>query len=226
MSESLGPYLLGPNDTLENGIYTGDARDLAKVIPDESVDLIFTDPVYQNIDDYRWLAETGARVLKDGGSLLAWVTVLSQYDLKPLIGKRLGFCAPLTYVKVGKTYAMFSRRLFVWTTPCLWFAKGKAVNSYMPDTVVSTQSTVGTHKWNKNPEAVLTWLAAFAGIVFDPFTGGGTVPAVCKMLGRQYLAFEIEPATAELARERVRNTQPPLFVEEPRQAEFEEAGWL
>ena len=37
----LGPYLLGPNDTPENGIYTGDARELAKAIPDESVDLIF-----------------------------------------------------------------------------------------------------------------------------------------------------------------------------------------
>jgi len=47
-----------------NQIVTGDARVLAERIPDESIDLIFTDPVYQNIDDYRWLAETAARVLK------------------------------------------------------------------------------------------------------------------------------------------------------------------
>ena len=44
--DSLGPYLLGPNNTPENGIYTGDAWELARAIPDESVDLIFTDPVY------------------------------------------------------------------------------------------------------------------------------------------------------------------------------------
>jgi hypothetical protein len=55
--ERLGPYLLGPNDTDENGIYCGDARELAKAIPDESVDLIFTDPIYDRIDDYRWLRE-------------------------------------------------------------------------------------------------------------------------------------------------------------------------
>ena len=36
---TLGPYDL-------NTIITGDARELAKAIPDESVDLIFTDPVY------------------------------------------------------------------------------------------------------------------------------------------------------------------------------------
>jgi DNA modification methylase len=53
--------------------------------------------------------------------------------------------------------------------------------------------------------------------VFDPFTGGGTVPAVCKMLNRQYLAFEINSKTAELARERVRITQPPLPIEYPEQ---------
>ena len=28
----LGPYELGPNDTPENGIYTGDARELARAI--------------------------------------------------------------------------------------------------------------------------------------------------------------------------------------------------
>lgn len=220
MSDRLGRYLLGPNDTPENGIYTGDAKLLSKAIPDESVDLIFTDPVYQNIDDYRWLAETAARVLKQRGSLLVWSSTISQYEIKPLIEQHLKFCAPLTYIKIANTYAMFSRKLFVWATPLLWFAKGKAANHFMPDTVVSARQTAGRHKWNKNPEAILTWLTAFEGFVFDPFTGGGTVPAVCKMLGRRYLAFEIDPDVAETARERVRNTQMPLFVLEPEQGEM------
>jgi len=34
MVDTLGPYLLGPNDTAENGIYTGDSRELAPVLPD------------------------------------------------------------------------------------------------------------------------------------------------------------------------------------------------
>jgi predicted methyltransferase len=70
-SAHLGPYLLGPNDE-NQGIYTGDARELARAIPDESVDLIFTDPVYQNLDDYRWLAETAARVLKPDSACLVF----------------------------------------------------------------------------------------------------------------------------------------------------------
>ena len=47
----LGPFELGYNDT-NQGIYTGDARELCEEIPSESIDLIFTDPVYQNMDDY------------------------------------------------------------------------------------------------------------------------------------------------------------------------------
>ena len=64
----------------------------------------------------------------------------------------------------------------------------------------------------------MSYVRALGGtIVFDPFTGGGTVPAVCKMLGRRYLAFEIDPEVAQRARDRVRDTQPPLFVPEPEQ---------
>jgi DNA modification methylase len=46
--------------------------------------------------------------------------------------------------------------------------------------------------------------------VFDPFTGGGTVPAACKTLKRNYIAFEIDEEMAVSAQERVDNTQPPL----------------
>ena len=40
------------------------------------------------------------------------------------------------------------------------------------------------------------------------------------MLGRHYVAFEIDPNVAERARERVANTQMPLFVPEPEQMEM------
>ena len=53
-----------------NHIYTGDAKELTKDIPNESIDLIFTDPVYQNLDDYEWLAQEAARLLKPNSTLL------------------------------------------------------------------------------------------------------------------------------------------------------------
>ena len=40
-----------------NQIYNGDSRELINGIPDNLVDLIFTNPVYENVVDYRWLSE-------------------------------------------------------------------------------------------------------------------------------------------------------------------------
>jgi len=46
----------------------------------------------------------------------------------------------------------------------------------------------------------------------------GNVKIAAKALNRKYLAFEIDPDVAETARQRVRQTQPPLFVlPEPQQ---------
>lgn len=40
-------------------------------------------------------------------------------------------------------------------------------------------------------------------LVFDPFTGSGTVPAVCERLNRRFIACEINPQYAKVARQRV-----------------------
>jgi len=229
MVERLGPYLLGPNDTPENGIYTGDSRELARAIPDESVDLIFTDPVYQNIDDYRWLAETGARVLKPDSACLVFCGI--GYLPNTLASLQEG---GLTYrwtfgavrPKGFPSSRFFPKGFSNWQC-CLWFEKGQSspVLTISDITFSDNGKRMTYHEtWSKNITPYAHWLMRFTNgvsVIFDPFTGGGTVPAVCKMLGRNYLAFEIEPDTAELARERVRQTQPPLFVPAPEQAEFE-----
>lgn len=194
-------------------ILLGDAKKLIDKVDDGSIDLVFADPVYQNLDDYRWLSKVAERVLKPTGSLLVWCTIINQYDIKPIVEKRLRFEAPLMYTVESNTYAMFSRKLFVWGTPCLWFSKGNPQNDYMPSGVVSRQKTAGVHKWNKNPEAIKVWvkgLTDVGDIVLDPFTGGGVVPAVCKEMGRKCIAFEMDEDAYNLAIERVKMIQMPL----------------
>ena len=72
------------------------------------------------------------------------------------------------------------------------------------------------HAWGQDESTARYFIDCFlpkaGGIVLEPFAGGGTTPAVCRTWGWHYLAFEIDPATAERARERVHNTQPPLFI--------------
>jgi len=206
-----------PPDLLDT-IVTGDARELAARIPDGSVDLVFTDPVYDRLDDYRWLAETAARVLRPGGNCLAFVNAKWLPFLLASVPTHL---PPLACVQTSGPSPM-NGRIIAKTYYLAWWGSGALVG-YMPDGYIGTAwgNVDGqNHRWTKNPKYLRVVLRAFTApdaVVYDPFTGGGTVPAVCKMLGRHYIASEIDPATADLARARVANTQPPLFVAEPEQ---------
>ena len=218
MPDMLGPYPL-------DSIVTGDARVLSAAIPDESIDLVFTDPVYSQIDDYRWLAETAARGLKPEGNCLVWGftsdIARNLAAMTPILNYRYLLC----WRRFGSIYHGTSKMLAVGTY-ALWLDKNggglmyKTIADLTDESQARTKRDNGSHKWSK-PKGILSkWIAAYTsqdGIVFDPFTGGGTVPAVCKQLGRQYLAFELEPGVAEMARTRVLNTQPPLFVLPPEQ---------
>ena len=209
--DKLGPYLLGPHDTPENGIYTGDARELAKAIPDESVDLIFTDPVYDRVDDYRWLAETGARALKPSGQLAFYQAHIYYLDSMRAIDTSLKFRWIGTEQKIGTQTTIWGQRVLCRTRHVFFYYKPPAIfNTWLVDYINRMPDGKGNHIWSKH-SGIEKWIKQLEGeIIFDPFAGGGTVPAVCKMLGRRYLAFEIDPDTAELARKRVRQTQPPL----------------
>ena len=216
----LGPYLLGPNDE-NQGIYTGDARELAKAIPDESVDLIFTDPVYQNIEDYRWLAETAARVLKPDSACLVWFDIPNFPLCFDALRTHLAFAEFLHWQRHG--HLAPGRTGITVISPCLWMEKGHS-KTYKKMANWKSTTNAGpnarTHAWGKPDTLIAKWTDAFTQLgstVLDFFSGSGVVPAVCKSLGRRWLAFEIDPDTAERARERVRNTQPPLFVMEPEQ---------
>ena len=224
----LGPYELGPSDMPENGIYYGDARELAKAIPDESVDLIFTDPVYDRIDDYRWLAETATRVLKMDRACLVWFDE-PNFDAayRAVVSNDLTFTAFMHWQRHG--HIAPSRSGITVISPCLWLEKGrsrtyKRIANWCPSNNAGLNvSRYQWHRWGKPAIVVKKWLDAFTladMAVVDFFAGAGPIPAVCKMLGRKYLAFEIDPETCEMARERVRNTQPPLFVPEPQQVEM------
>lgn len=218
----IGPYEL-------DCIVTGDARLLAQALPDESIDFIFTDPVYERVEDYAWLAETAARVLKPNSACLAWIGTFALPDVLDAMRPHLAFRWQLIEYRSNEIKHSPNPTGKCVYACCLWFDKGKMRPKFAFDLrAVSVFGQSSNYKWSKPPVTIEYWTERFTNhdaVVFDPFTGGGTVPAVCKMLGRHYLAFEIDPATAERARERVHDTQPPLPLVLPEQAGMFRAGW-
>lgn len=178
--------------------------------------------MYDRIEDYEWLAESAVRVLKPDRACLVWQAVKWMPQTLMTMGCNLNYkWTFIWYQSNRRGHADFGYPLY---TPLFWYEKGKSQVRYpVQDIKAIPFSGNNNHLWQKQHQIIVGYLDAFTfldSIILDPFTGGGTVPAVCKMLSRNYLAFEIDPETADLARERVRLTQPPLPIEMPEQLEL------
>lgn len=221
----LGPYTLGPNNSPLVGIYHGDAYQLAAQIPDETVDLILTDPVYDRIEDYVFAAQVAARVLKPNRACLMWQG--QQNIAATMIALQNG---PLVYRWLMGWYASNNMQMYgaigrKWA-PLLRYDKGKAkprAHRDLWDAPLKTGKGAYNHKWAKRLEPLEHWIGAFTkpeGIVLDLFMGGGSLAAACVRTGRHYLGFEIDGPTVQLARARAREAERPLFVLDPTPLDF------
>lgn len=216
MTDRLGPFLLGPNDTPENGIYTGDARELAKAIPDGSVDLIVTDPPYtkEYLPLYSWLGKIAARVLKPQGFLLVYAGVYWKDEVMKRMRENMAYYFDFVVVNSGNSPILWHRKII---------SRHKSILAYAGDgakprtNVLSFWRGGGEdkryHTWGQDESSCRYYMDCFSKpgeLVVDFFLGGGTTAYVAIVLGRRYLAFEIDPDVAETARQRVRNVQPLL----------------
>jgi hypothetical protein len=208
----LGPYEL-------NQIYTGDARELGEGIPNESVDLIFTDPPYlkEYLYLYEWLAEFSARVLKPEGFLMTYVGGYWKDEIMSYMRPHLDYFWDYTLI-MGDNASMVWQRLTI--------ARAKALLCYRPKGGIGMPRTsilgmytgsghaTGYHNWQQDEDTARYYIDCFThsgDLVLEPFTGGGTTQAVCKVLGRPCVGFEIDPESAEVARKRVDSTKQLIY---------------
>lgn len=225
---NLGPYKLGYNENKERGIYHGNSFDLIEDVPDESVNLIYTDPVYDDMEQYAWLAAIAGRVLVDGGSLVAYIGI--GYYPETLEAMKAGYGVSWRWRLTTRTVRAkeFHGRFAVMTQEAVWYEKGKAkLYQSLFEFNYSTQKgyyNVDGSNWGKGIDSIQFHINALTkpgDVVLDPFAGSGTTAAVCKMLSRRYLCFEIDSDVVQMARHNVAQTQTPLPLPEPEQARME-----
>jgi DNA methylase/ParB-like nuclease domain len=201
----------------------GDFREVASKLKTSSIDLIFTDPPYneKSLWTYKDLAKIADRVLKPGGSL---VTYIGQYALPDILARILGnsnlsywweFCIQLE----GPFARHFDRQIVVKWKPLLWFVKGsrpsnpsfpKAGNdkkNYLSDLILSKKPDKQFHSWGQSQteaEHVINFLTAENELVLDPFLGGGTTAVVCMKLCRRFIGIDIDRKVLENTRANLR----------------------
>jgi DNA modification methylase len=199
-------------------IHVGDCRGLQGEIPDECIDLIMTDPPWDDVNWMGWIAEIAVRILKPGGSLFA---MCGKVDLDAAMCAMSDFL-DYNWMCVGyqpqSNLQFMPRRIMEKWRPALWYTKGKRKQAAFISDLKSTNRDKRYHPWGQGTSFFMYYMDKIGGnVVFDPFVGGGTTLAVAKMLGKQAFGFELDQETALIAQDRVLNTQIPLIIEQPEQ---------
>lgn len=245
MTDRLGPYELGPNDTPENGIYRADAIELMRALPKDSISAILTDPPYFLPAAHYQTRKRWPRSLADLSLLEHFFNGIFTESRRVLqaTGLMAVFCDGQSYpVMYTKLYPLFDRLSdVVWDKGKIGMGRGirrqhewilmalpagYEWHGWEPSVILTAPvRSEARHHPAEKPIGLMLRLCALVDhdnpVILDPFCGSGTTLAAAKGLGMRYLGCDVDPEYVNTARERVRMTQMPLFVLEPNQKEMQ-----
>jgi site-specific DNA-methyltransferase (adenine-specific) len=204
------PGSIGLQKRLGEGIATGDFRQLGHWLKDDSLDLILTDPPYDpgSLALFGDVAKLARRVLKPGGLLLTYAGAMYLPDILARMTSHLDYLWMLYVEHRGGRRHLRKANVIQMGKPFLWFVKPPR-RVWWPTFAdrVGFGREKDHHPWQQavgEAEYVVERLCPEGGWVLDPMCGSGTTLVAAKRLGRSYVGMEIDPETAETARQRLR----------------------
>jgi len=196
-------------EVISPGIIIGDFREHSEEISDGSLNLIFTDPPYDQkaVELFPGLADFAAAKLGDGGSLLCYCGHLQLTAALQALGEKLRFWWVIACLYSGNKTQMREYGIHNSWKPILWFVKKTRhdPNIFVAD-VISGGREKDHHEWQQAEGEATYWIEKLCppdGLVCDPFLGSGTTAAAAKKLKRRWIGIEIDPIQAKLATERI-----------------------
>jgi len=192
-------------------IIHADFRDYLESYPENSIDLIFTDPPYDenSILLYEDLARLGQRVLKEGGSLITYAGNYAMYNVIHIMKDYLRFWWTICMKHSGNSARLQGKFVFVDWKPLLWFVKSTYSKiNYVSDFIQSKTPDKKLHDWEQSTveaEYYIENLTQPGYTILDPFCGSGTTGIAALKLGRKFLGIEKEEDRAMIARKRIFN---------------------
>jgi site-specific DNA-methyltransferase (adenine-specific) len=216
-----------------NSVIQGDAPALMATLPSQSFDAIIADPPYPSLEAHRargtttrltraWFPPFNPQqfptFLAQCYRLLtrhAHCYIFANHQLMRALvpqAERVGFTfyKPLIWYKgtLGMGYHYRNTYELI-----LFFAKGHRLtrNRRTPDvlTVPPVRNGYPTQKPVSLIHTLISQSTDPGDYVLDPFTGAGTVPLVCQLTGRQYLAIDPYPEAIRATTQRLSHLDTP-----------------
>jgi len=196
-------------------LYLGDAREILRRLPSNSVDATITDPPwgigideYDNFDVFLEVRDELYRVMKPNSWLVFYLSPKRIYDLTPYL-QRFRYVWMIPYVFSG--FGTVSRNPLGSQSSysvVMVFAKGEPrVAIKRRDLIYSDELPVIVEKI-REPQfkptfvtsVLVTMFTREGDLVLDPFAGYGSIPLVCELFNRRWIGIEIDPVKHEVAR--------------------------
>lgn len=197
---------------IDVSIMTGDFRQVLNTFPENSIDLIFTDPPYdeESIHLYGDLARLGARILKPGGSLLVYAGHYALPQYFEIMTPHLRYwwiIALLQHEGGGGNARLIGKNVYVQWKPILWFVKEKRGNNeYVGDSFITPFEGKDYHEWQQaidEAEYYINHLTDPGNTVLDPLCGSGTTLIAAKKNNRIGIGIEIDEQRVSVASNRI-----------------------
>jgi 16S rRNA G966 N2-methylase RsmD len=166
---------------------------------DNSVDLIFTDPPYddKSVPLFDQAGEVAARVLKPGGSLVTYCGNAQCIKAANALSSHLRFWQPLCCLHSGPFSRLTEYGVIARFKPMLWFVKGTRSDKHtFIENGVTGQREKDHHEWQQAEAEAAYFIEALSpkgGLVVDFFAGSGTTIVAAQRLGRNAIGYEIDP---------------------------------
>lgn len=205
----------------------GDCLELMKDIPDESVDMILTDPPYgiafqsghrtsryerikgdQNLDWLDDFVEEIFRVSKNNTAHYMFCSFHHIDVFKQAIQKRFKVKNIITWVKSNTSMGDLKGDFASKTEFIIFFQKGRRlINGKRDSNVFEYNKTRNELHPTQKPvdmtEYMLSKFSDEGNIILDPFMGSGTTGVACKNLNRNFIGIELDDKYFEIAKRRI-----------------------
>ncbi len=213
----------------KNKIIYGNSLELIKKLPNESIDLILTDPPYgikkEGIKNSAYLKTFYSilpecfRVLKKEGFFITFFST----KLLPEIFKKNPFSYYWQFILNCPLGSVRSPIGFSKYMSCFIFKKGnpkiikwnKDIFNDTPSKSIEPDEGFINHPSPKPKSFIIELLKMFSNeenIILDPFLGSGSTAIACHLSNRNFIGFDIEESYCNLARERLKKIKVQKFL--------------
>jgi len=219
---------------LTDQIIQGDCLEVMKDIPDNSVDLVLTDPPYGiNYNNERLNRPSGNKFqdIQNDDMVMDFSFLLNRTGTTVVFGAN-NFVDQLPFsgrwivwdkrVNLKADFVLGSPVELAWVNKKQGYLKLYRVAHYGFVNADRSESKKRFHPTQKPVDLMKLIIRDYSkpnDLILDPFCGSGTTCVAAKMLGRHYIGIDISEKYCEIARKRLEATEKGITVKELEQGQ-------